>query len=51
MLCRGLRATESPRLAPGMQDELGLTTRKLGETRGENVLVQLLVTWSIGRGV
>lgn len=49
MLCRGPRVTESPGLALGTQDELGLTTRKLGEKGGENVLVlQLMVTWSIG---
>lgn len=48
-MCRDLRTTESPCLALGMQDDLELTTGKLGEKGGENILVVQL--WSIGRGV
>lgn len=52
MLCRGPRVPESPGLTLGMRDEVGFSTRKLGEKRGENILVvQLTVTWSMGTGV
>lgn len=40
---------KAPRPALGIQDELGLTTGKLGEKHGKNVLVLQLftATWSV----